>query len=162
MRTTQKPIVEKKHRLAEEIYEGHVIVSFTLCIKNRIPIFTQHHIVNEFVRILADVRKQYGCEIIVYLFMSDHCHIILQGMHGHAKPLDAIKAFKQKTGFWLARNFPHVRWQKDFYDHILRKDEDIRKHIQYVLQNPVRKGIVDDWKKYEFKGSTVYNFAEWD
>jgi len=48
-----------------------------------------------------------------------------------------------------------------FYDHILRKDEDIPKQINYILQNPVRKGLVKNWKDYPYKGSTLYNLNEW-
>jgi hypothetical protein len=51
---------------------------------------------------------------------------------------------------------------KNFYDHIIRNDENYEKVIYYILNNPVRAGIVDHWKKYPYKGSTVYNFDEWD
>lgn len=56
---------------------------------------------------------------------------------------------------------PAIKWQKDFYDHILRKDEDVKKHVMYILNNPVRRGIVENWKDYPYKGSTKFNFYEW-
>jgi len=39
-------------------------------------------------------------------------------------------------------------WQKSFYDHIIRKDESLVKVCEYVLANPVRKGLAarpEDW-----------------
>ena len=71
-----------------------------------------------------------------------------------------ITLFKQKTGFWLSRNTGGIKWQKDFYDHIHRKNEDLKKHITYLLDNPVRKGLVDHWQNYPFKGSLDFNLQE--
>ncbi|MDZ7623878.1 MAG: hypothetical protein U5J96_05445 [Ignavibacteriaceae bacterium] len=70
--------------------------------------------------------------------------------------------FKKKTGFWLYKNKPDYKWQKDYYDHILRKEEDLETLIKYILNNPVRIGLVENWKLYKFKGSTVYNLDEWE
>ena len=41
-------------------------------------------------------------------------------------------------------------WQGSFYDHALRKDEDLLKVADYIVCNPVRKGIIQDWKDYPF------------
>ena len=53
----------------------------------------------------------------------------------------------------MARNRPNIKWQKDFYDHVMRKHEDIVTQVKYVLDNPVRKGFVSTWEEYPFKGS---------
>mgnify|MGYP001558879990 FL=1 len=53
----------------------------------------------------------------------------------------------------MARNRPNIKWQKDFYDHVMRKHEDIVAQVKYVLDNPVRKGLVSTWEEYPFKGS---------
>ncbi len=92
--------------------------------------------------------------------MPDHLHVILQGTTDGARPFEAINNFKQKTGYWLSKNRLGVHWQKDYYDHIIRNEEEIAKHVRYILDNPVRKSIVDDWTNYEFKGSTIYNLNE--
>jgi len=72
-----------------------------------------------------------------------------------------VKNFKQNSGYWLSQNQPQVKWQKNFYDHILRRDEDVAKQVRYILENPVRKGLINNWKGYPFKGSTIYNLEEW-
>ena len=43
--------------------------------------------------------------------------------------------------------------KKDFYDHVIRKSEDIVVQVRYILDNPVRKGLVSSWEEYPFKGS---------
>ena len=47
-------------------------------------------------------------------------------------------------------------WQTSFYDHFLRKEEDVRDVVMYVLHNPVRKGLVSEWREYPYSGSLVY------
>ncbi|MCC7210600.1 MAG: hypothetical protein IT451_02000 [Candidatus Brocadia sp.] len=48
-------------------------------------------------------------------------------------------------------------WQTSFYDHFLRKEEDVRDTVMYVLNNPVRKGLVAEWREYPYSGSFVYD-----
>lgn len=94
--------------------------------------------------------------------MPDHCHLLLQGESDNSNVLNALKAFKQKSGFYFSANNLLVRWQKDFYDHIVRNDEEVNQQIIYILYNPVRKELVNEWKQYPFKGSMVYNLEELD
>jgi len=39
------------------------------------------------------------------------------------------------------------------YDHVLRKEESIEGVARYILDNPVRKGLVSDYKEYPFSWS---------
>jgi REP element-mobilizing transposase RayT len=41
-------------------------------------------------------------------------------------------------------------WQKGYYDHGLRDDEDYRIRIQYLIDNPVRAGLVKCAQDYPF------------
>ena len=70
--------------------------------------------------------------------------------------------FKQKTGYWFTKNRKEVKWQKDYYDHILRSEENLIVHLKYILNNPVRTGLVGYWRNYPYKRSTIYNLAEWE
>jgi REP element-mobilizing transposase RayT len=93
--------------------------------------------------------------------MPDHAHLLLATKDESGDVLKAMKLFKQKTGFWLSQNGNGVRWQKDYYDHILRREEDIERHVHYILGNPVGAGLVQDWTEYTFRGSTIYDLDSW-
>jgi len=67
--------------------------------------------------------------------------------------------FKQLTGYWLARHIPPVRWQKDFFDHVLRDDDELERQLRYVAENPVRRGLLADWREYGFTGSDVFDLG---
>jgi hypothetical protein len=53
-----------------------------------------------------------------------------------------------------------VLWQRSYYDHILREDEDVVGVARYVLENPVRAGLVTEVIQYPFHGSFVMNVCD--
>lgn len=85
--------------------------------------------------------------------MPDHQHLLVAGTADNSDILKAVIAYKQKTGYWLSTNRPEIQWQKDFYDHIIRSDENISVQARYILDNPIRKGLAHYWKDYPNKGS---------
>ncbi len=87
------------------------------------------------------------------LLHADHQHLIVSGTNSEADTLKLIKAYKQKTGYWLAKNRIIACWQKDFFDHIIRKEEGLINIAKYILNNPVRAGLVEYWQDYPFNGA---------
>lgn len=150
-------INEKQHRLPNEFYKSDILLSITSCIKDRHNIFTVDSIFHDFEKILIDIMHKYNCCAHIYLFMPDHLHLIFQGESNDVNLLDALKAFKQKTGFYFSVNKFNCKWQKDYYDHIIRDEKDLGNQIMYILLNPVRKGFVKHWKEYSYKGSMIYD-----
>lgn len=146
-------IRERKHRLARELYRGKVSAAFTLCIANRSSAFTEVSIVNTFTNILIEIANRQECIVPVYCFMPDHQHILMSGTSDNSDLWKAIVEYKQKTGYWLSMNSSEIKWQKDFYDHLIRKDENLKVLIRYILDNPVRKNIMQDWREYPYKSS---------
>lgn len=81
-----------------------------------------------------------------------HCRLMLL-MPDH---LHGIIAFPRETSmrttvrYWkryLSR-FHKIQWQFDFFDHRLRNHHEEAAKIEYILKNPVRRGLcerVDDW-----------------
>jgi hypothetical protein len=63
-----------------------------------------------------------------------------------------ITLFKQSTGYWM-HNHSFSQWQKNFYDHVIRNSEDLKHQIYYIVNNPVRRGLVKDWDEYPLTGS---------
>ena len=51
-------------------------------------------------------------------------------------------------------------WQTSFWDHFLRGDERIANVVEYVLNNPVRSGLVERWSDYRFSGSMVFDIID--
>ena len=46
------------------------------------------------------------------------------------------------------------RWQRKYYDHIIRNENDFYKHLDYIHYNPIKHDYVKkakDWKYSSFK-----------
>jgi REP element-mobilizing transposase RayT len=149
-------IKEKKHRLPKEFYKGEMSVAFTLCLQGIVAAgfsLREHTVVSAFIDILTSVATKESCIVPVYCFMPDHQHLIITGKHKNSDIWKTIVNYKQKTGFWMSKNKPAMKWQKDFYDHVIRTQENIATQVRYILDNPVRKGLVSSWQESTFKGS---------
>jgi REP element-mobilizing transposase RayT len=147
---------EKKHRLPKEFYRGEISVALTLCVRKDVASgfsLSEPKIVDCFKEILTRAISKERCIVPVYCFMPDHQHLIITGTPIDSDIWKAIISYKQKTGFWMSKNKPGITWQKDFYDHIIRTNEDVATQVRYILDNPVRKGLVSSWEEYPFKGA---------
>ena len=160
-------IQEKKHRLPLELYRGIIRATFTVCTKNNVLLFTNDEVVKVFVENLRISNEKYQILNWCYVFMPDHLHILNEGKSERSDLLKGMRLFKQYCGYYLSKRHTQpkgcgyqVELQKDYYDHIHRKEEDLIKHIRYLLNNPVRKGLVERWQDYRFRGSLDYNLIE--
>ena len=148
----------KHHRLDRERYQGRTCVAFTLCLEGRPQFFRSNATISVFVESLAKVAKKYDF-CVVHCFMPDHLHLVLLATADDANPLRGVELFKQLTGYWLKKNHPRIKWQKSFGDRILRTNE-LGPAVRYVLDNPVRRGMVNDWREYPFTGSIGIDLEE--
>jgi REP element-mobilizing transposase RayT len=100
--------------------------------------------------------------------MPDHVHLIFSPLINHdrtevwslPKIMDAIKgASAHKINRALGRR--GRVWQTESFDHVLRSSEGLDAKIEYVLQNPVRRNLVTNWREYPWlwKKAFVNTFA---
>jgi len=81
--------------------------------------------------------------------MPDHLHIAGQlGESTLAKVMHTLKGYTAKCLAKAGVETPV--WQKGYYDHALRDDEDYRIRIQYLIDNPIRTGLVKHAREYPF------------
>jgi REP element-mobilizing transposase RayT len=81
----------------------------------------------------------------VYCLMPDHLHAGLSPLAGGPsvpRALQAFKSYTTKVGWRFGVTGP--LWQRSYYDHIARKSEHVHSIAEYILQNPVRRGLVAD------------------
>jgi hypothetical protein len=84
--------------------------------------------------------------------MPDDLHLISLGQADRSDVLRGIEEFKQISGYWLETHHAQVHWQKSFYDRIIRARE-IGICLRYLLDNPVRRGLVSHWREYPSIGA---------
>ena len=79
----------------------------------------------------------------LFLLMPDHLHALLSFPPSN-KP---IKLIVSKWKEWTAKQLG-LKWQDDFFEHRMRREESRREKADYILANPVRAGLVargDEW-----------------
>jgi hypothetical protein len=68
--------------------------------------------------------------------------------------------WKQLTAYQHKRATGEALWQESYYDHVLRDDEETWRAAIYILENPVRKGIVQNFADYPYCGSDSFTTEE--
>jgi putative transposase len=78
----------------------------------------------------------------LFLAMPDHVHGLFT-FDGHERMKSVVASWKR----WTTRQ-AQIEWQHGFFDHRLRNSASAGEKRAYILQNPVRAGLVDmasDW-----------------
>jgi putative transposase len=153
-------VAEKKHRLPLDLYKGLVSVAYTACTRNRAYVFANVLHVERAAQVLVKEATRWRCDLVIYLFMPDHVHLVLQGAGEDSDTYRAMRSFIQRTGYLFSKAGLGIVWQKDFYDHILRTEVDLSNQVRYILRNPVRAGLVSRWQEYPYKGSTAFDLDQ--
>jgi REP element-mobilizing transposase RayT len=81
--------------------------------------------------------------------MPDHLHWLIQLNQRWPLPR-VVKTLKARSSLTINRHLGQhgSLWQKAYYDHAVRKDEDIRTIARYIVANPLRAGLVQDIGDY--------------
>jgi REP element-mobilizing transposase RayT len=100
-----------------------------------------------------DHRKQY--ELYVAAVMPDHVHMILTPLIDESRGqifslIEMMRGIKGASARRINQRMGRHGsvWQEESFDHVLRCSEGLDAKVEYVLQNPVRKGLVADWREY--------------
>ncbi len=132
-------------------------VAVTWCTWGRQRILTDARIVNAVIHAIRDIETRGHCRIHAYVVMPDHVHCLLT-LSGTRSLYDVVRAFKavatREARIREALRFGKV-WQRGYYEHRVRHDEDLCAQARYIVANPLRAGMVTRVVDYPWW------FAEW-
>lgn len=129
-------------------YSEPYIYSITFCTADRKGIFGDCKSSQIAIDTIMNYAERHDIYLYVFCVMPDHIHIALHP-EGEQTVIRYIGDVKGRISYLLHKN--GIRgsiWQRGFYDHVLRKSEGLEDLIMYILENPVRKGLVDIYTKY--------------
>ena len=143
----------KPLRLDEFEYKGsYFVYHITICTSNKQPYFLEPRIAKVIEDALVFRRNKNEIVLFCYCVMPDHLHILLSLNDTYAKRLQewvsAFKRYTSKATYELCGIKP--LWQKNFFDHVVRKEESLNNIAEYIVNNPVRKGIIEEWEQYPY------------
>jgi REP element-mobilizing transposase RayT len=108
--------------------------------------------------------------LIAFCIMSNHVHVIFRPLLDErdlievagSNPLriesraptlstimDSLKGYTaRKANKMLGRSGKF--WEAESYDHEIRNSESMTRVVKYVLNNPVKAGLVEDWQEWRW------------
>ena len=75
--------------------------------------------------------------------MPDHVHALVSlntARHTIRQIISPWKSYLKKT--------QHIEWQDGFFEHRIRNQDSLEEKADYLRQNPVRAGLVNDPKDW--------------
>jgi REP element-mobilizing transposase RayT len=87
--------------------------------------------------------REWHCHLC--LLMPDHLHALISFTCRSKDIAQTIGDWKR----WLHRT-ASIDWQPQYFEHRLRGDREHLDKAAYILQNPVRKGLVSKWQDWPY------------
>ncbi len=96
--------------------------------------------------VVGELRRLNDCALVTslaWVVMPDHLHWLLALGHSHSISIVA-KMLKGRTATAINRGSARrgAVWQRAYYDHALRRDEDLAGVARYIVAYPLRAGLV--------------------
>ena len=141
-------------------YIGCYAYSLTFCTRDRARLFTMTESVCLVRSQILRAAESESFNVTAYCFMPDHLHLVVEGGRDDSDLKAFVKLAKQLSGFHYKQKTGNGLWQRYSFEHVLRDSEDLALKVRYVLDNPVRAGLVAAPADYPYLGSGVYELDE--
>ena len=138
-------------------YVPNSIVFITQVINYRKPVFRYTAHLQLLRAVMYEAKERYPFKMLAYCFLPDHFHLLIHPAVGvtHSQIMHSIKPnftkqYKEGMGLQGSMKF----WQKRYWDHIIRDEDDLADHLDYIHYNPVKHKLVakpEDWPNSSFR-----------
>jgi len=133
---------------------GGAIYFFTVVTYRRQPILTHPPVRRSLREALTLTSSERPFETIAIVLLPDHLHCLWQLPEGDADFSTRWRLVKARLsravappGYGLADGGPsrarrreHTVWQSRFWEHLIRNEDNLRRHAEYIHYNPVKHG----------------------
>jgi REP element-mobilizing transposase RayT len=128
-------------------WEKSIIYFVTLCVKDRRRVLANTRVFEAMQTTISQLRRW---RVLAGVIMPEHAHWIVAPIeHRGLSVGDFSTGFKRVLRKTLGSQ--PWEWQRGCFDRLLRSDENLRNKWIYVMDNPVRQGLVQkvqDWPYY--------------
>jgi putative transposase len=141
-------------RLPPEVYDDpDTAYLITACAFDRVPFLDNATLAVETVKLIQMLRLRRNTRVYAYCLMPDHLHMLLSPALGDnvSRIMHQYKLRTTEPSWQLGHE--GKLWQKGFHDRVLRERDSEAATARYILQNPVRAGLVTDAGEYLYSGT---------
>ena len=99
--------------------------------------------------------KEY--DLIAYCIMSNHVHVVYllkENSRSISQIMHSIKRYTAKESNKILKREGKF-WQDESFDRLVRDETELRKIVNYVINNPVKTGLINNWEEWKW---TYCNF----
>ena len=126
-------------------WDQEVVYFLTFCVAKR-----QNVLANDktFSAFKSAISRLTNWNVIAAVLMPDHVHLLITPHDRDAvvgNVSGAIKRFMRRA---LGAEW---QWQPGSFDRLLRSDESAEEKWQYIRENPVRVGLVENWQDWPYR-----------
>jgi putative transposase len=133
-------------------YTGPFAYSLTINTNDSRSYFIDDRFIRFCIVTLHERASLAGFEVLAYCFMPNHLHLLVKGLSGASRLRPFVQQFKQLTGFAFKTEHGNSLWHRSFYDHAIRRDDDLHSIAAYIWANPVQAGLVERVEDYPYSG----------
>ena len=93
-------------------------------------------------------------DLDVFCIMSNHAHVVLTPLAKENGDYHALQTIMHSLKRHTARQANKILerdgafWQDESYDHVIRDQEEWERIVKYVLNNPMKAGLVTKWEDW--------------
>jgi putative transposase len=122
----------------------------TTAVEDRWPAFTNKEAADIVLSSLNWLEKEGRIRLDAAVVMPNHLHFVASLRQGSlAQLMLSLKSYTAKK-INLIMQREGAFWQPQYHDHAIRQDEDLYDIVLYILNNPIRAGLVKDFHEYPF------------
>ncbi|EKE02694.1 MAG: hypothetical protein ACD_20C00346G0021 [uncultured bacterium] len=140
-------------------------IFLTLTTYNRKPILIENiEILRESFR---RAKETYNYQIYASVILPDHMHLILlpENIKDYPKIIFAVKYHFSRNLDIQAKDLSQSKiqkgekgvWQRRYYEHTIRNEESLHRHLDYIHYNPVKHNHIKSVKDWEY--SSFHKFV---
>ncbi len=126
-------------------YVPNAIYFIVAVTRDRQPVFSHDANVALLRATMRRVKVLHPFTMLAYAIMPDHLHLLL-----FVPETSNISAIMQSIEWNYTRNYKRAHgiqasvhlWQRGFWDHVIRDETDLQRHLDYIHYNPVKHGLV--------------------
>ena len=128
-------------------YAVHLIVHTYRCR----PLFANSRgLASLAVQTLGESAEAQAVALLCYCLMPTHLYVVAVAEREGADVRRFITLFKTRMIWATKGQLSSHLWQRSFYDHVIQGRESVAEVCEYVLNNPIRAGLVLKWEEYPY------------
>ncbi len=140
---------------------------FTVVTHERQPIFSNPQHVDVLRAAFQQVKAKRPFELEAVVVLPDHLHALWRLPEGDGDYSSRWREIKKAASRMIdtRTNAQGERpvWQRRFWEHLIRDEDDWRRHVDYIHYNPVRHGLVarpQDWAASSYRRALARGWYE--